>query len=137
MAKCPISIAAVFVLSMALGFVVHGVLLGADYAALQTIFRAPEDSHSYFAYMLIAHAVFAVAFVWIYLQGRADKPWAGQGLRYGLAVAALVTVPMYLIYYAVQPMPGMTVLKQIVFDGISMIILGLAVAGLNRSRVAP
>ncbi len=132
MRKCLLSVVVIFVVSMGLGFIVHGVLLGDDYAALQAIFRTPEDAHNYFAYMLLAHAFFAMAFVWIYLQGRTDRPWAGQGMRYGLAVAALVTLPMYLIYYAVQPMPGMTVLKQIVFDSIGMIILGLIVAWLNR-----
>jgi len=29
-----------------------------------------------------------------------------EGLRFGLAIAALMTVPIYLIYYAVQPWPG-------------------------------
>ncbi|MBC7945226.1 MAG: hypothetical protein H7X91_08205 [Burkholderiales bacterium] len=136
MARLLISIVVIFVLSMVLGYVVHGVLLGDDYTRLQNLFRAPEDAHNYFAYMLLAHVVFAIAFVWIYLQGKAHKPFLMQGLRYGVAVAALVTVPMYLIYYAVQPMPGMTVLKQIAFDGISMIILGVVVAWLNRQPVS-
>jgi hypothetical protein len=55
-----------------------------------------------------------------------------QGVRYGVAVALLATVPMYLIYYAVEPLPGNLVAKQIIFDGIWMVILGLIVAWLYR-----
>jgi len=33
--------------------------------------------------------IFAIAFVRIYLRGREDKPWLGQGLRYGMTMAAL------------------------------------------------
>lgn len=42
---------------------------------------------------MIAHAVMAGAFVWIYRQGVAARPYIGQGLRYGLAVALLTAVP--------------------------------------------
>ena len=43
------------------------------------------------------------------MKGReAGKPPVSQGLRFGLAIAALMTVPIYLIYYAVQPWPGAT-----------------------------
>jgi hypothetical protein len=49
-----------------------------------------------------------------------------------VAVALLATVPMYLIYYAVEPLPGNLVAKQIIFDGIWMVILGVIVAWLYR-----
>jgi hypothetical protein len=37
-----------------------------------------------------------------------------------------------MIYYVVQPMPGSVVVKQIVFDGILMLILGLITAFIYR-----
>jgi hypothetical protein len=37
-----------------------------------------------------------------------------------------------MIYYVVQPMPGFHVVKQIVFDGILVVILGLIVAFMYR-----
>ena len=49
-----------------------------------------------------------------------------------LSPALLTVVPTYLIYYAVQPMPAMTVAKQIVFDGILVVVLGVIVAALYR-----
>jgi hypothetical protein len=62
------------------------------------------------------------------------KPWLGQGLRYGIAIALLTTVPMYLIYYVVQPMPLATVVKQIVFEGALVVLLGALVAFLFRAK---
>jgi hypothetical protein len=57
-------------------------------------------------------------------------------LRFGVAIALLAVVPMYMIYYVVQPMPGDTVIKQIVFDGILTLVLGLVVAFIYRPRAA-
>jgi hypothetical protein len=64
------------------------------------------------------------------------RAWLGQGLRFGLAVACLMAIPYYLIYYSVQPMPGMLVAKQIVFDTIVLMIMGAVVAYLYRSKTA-
>jgi hypothetical protein len=64
--------------------------------------------------------------------GREDKPWLGQGLRFGLAVVVLMTIPTYLIYLAVQPMPEALVAKQIAFDTIAMVVLGIVAAAVNR-----
>ncbi len=132
-----ISVAVMFALSLGLGFVVHGVLLHGDYEQLQNLFRSPDEAQGYFAYMLLAHALIALGFTWIYRQGReAGKPWLGQGVRFGIAVAVLMTIPIYLIYYAVQPMPGPVVAKQIAFDVIAVLIMGIAVAWINRPPTA-
>jgi hypothetical protein len=82
--------------------------------------------------MILAHVLIAVGFVWIYLRGKEEKPYLGQGVRFGLAIIVLVTIPTYLIYYAVQPMPGALVFKQIIFDSIATLIMGVTVAWLNR-----
>jgi hypothetical protein len=131
--KFLISVAGLFVVSMVLGFVVHGLLLGGEYAKLVGgLFRAPEDSQKHFHIMLIAHAVMAVGWTWIYRQGRENKPWLMQGVRFGLGVAVLCAIPNYLIYYAVQPLPSDLVALQIVYDTIASMIMGIAAAALNR-----
>lgn len=125
----------VFLVWMAGGFVVHAVLLHDDYMQLANLFRTEADAHSYFPFMVLAHLVFAGAFVWIYARGVEGKPWLPQGIRFGIAVALLTVVPTYLIYYAVQPMPGMVAVKQMVFDSIVIVILGVIVAALYRQPV--
>ena len=121
-----------FIMSLAIGFFVHEILLGRDYAQLSGLFRPAQEQKNYFPYMLLAHVLFAIAFVWIYIKGRENKPFVMQGVRYGLVIAVLMTIPMYLFYYAVQPMPGGLVLKQIVFDTIGVILMGIVVAWLNK-----
>ena len=128
-----ISVVVLFIVSMVLGMVVHGMLLGADYQKLTpNLFRGEQESQAHFGAMLLAHIFMAVGFTWVYRAGRKDRPWLGQGVRFGIAVAVLATIPGYLIYYAVQPMPLDLVLKQIVFDTIAMIVMGIAAAAVNR-----
>lgn len=42
-----------------------------------------------------------------------------------------MSAPTYLIYYAVQPMPGALVIKQIVLETVAMLVMGVVVALLN------
>ncbi|MCI0421399.1 MAG: hypothetical protein L0312_19605 [Acidobacteria bacterium] len=130
--KLLISVVVIFVVSMGLGFLVHGVLLAPEYAQLPNLFRTPQDAERYFFYMLLAHVLISFGFVWIYLRGRENKPFLAQGVRYGVAIAVLMTIPMYLIYYAVQPMPAPLVCKQIIFDTLGVILMGIVVAWLNK-----
>lgn len=123
----------VFLAWMVGSFIVHGMLLGEDYARLPHLFRPEAESQRYFPLMLLAHVILAGAFVWIYSRGVESAPWAPQGLRFGLAVALLTVVPTYMIYFVVQPMPGGHVVRQIVFDGILILLLGLLVAWLYRT----
>jgi len=122
-----------FVLYMLGGIVVHGILLNADYAATG-LMRPEAESQKMMHLMALAHLSMAGAFVWIYARGAEKaKPWLGQGLRYGLAVAALF-MPIYIIYYVVQPTPGILAVKQVVLDTILTLVLGTAVAWLYRGQ---
>jgi hypothetical protein len=118
-------------------FAVHGVLLRSDYMQLTNLFRVGGDQQKYFPLMILAHVILSGAFAWIYARGVEAKPWMAQGVRFGVAVALLTTVPTYMIYYVVQPMPGNVVIKQMVFDGILMVILGMVAAWLYRDTAAP
>ncbi len=123
-----------FIAYMAGGFIVHHALLGQDYMALPSLFRSEQDAQPIFYLMIIAHVIMAGAFTWIYARGVENRPWLGQGLRFGLAVSLLCVVPLYMIYYVVQPMPGILTVKQIVFDTIMTLALGAIVAFLYRGQ---
>lgn len=127
-----ISFAVMFVLAMAIGVAVHGMLLSPDYLKLTRLFRPEADAQHYLWAMLLAHAFIAFAFTWVYFRGRESRPFFGQGVRYGLAIALLTCIPTYLIYYAVQPLPGDLVVKQIVFDTIGYVVMGVVLAWINR-----
>jgi hypothetical protein len=123
----------VFIAWMAGSFIVHGALLHDDYARLPHLFRPETEAQGHLPLMVLAHVILAGAFVWIYSRGVENRPWLSQGARFGLAVALLTVVPMYLIYYVVQPMPGTMAVKQIVYDSILVVLLGILVATLYRT----
>jgi hypothetical protein len=130
--KLVISVVVVFVLSMAFGFLVHGTILHGEYAKLPNLMRSPESAREVFWVMALATLCFAIGFAWMYIRGREAKPWLGQGVRFGIAVALVATIPMFLINYAVMPFPSDLVAQQVVYETITAVIMGIVVAWLNR-----
>ena len=112
MKRIVISSVALFVTSMLLGFVVHAMLLHGDYEA-SGLMRALEDQNTKFPFMLLAHVMIAFGFTLIYRRGREDRPWLGQGVRFGLLWSCASLIPTYLIYYAVMPFELVLISKQI------------------------
>ena len=122
------------VASLMEGFVVHGLFLGADYARLPSLYRPEAQAQNYFGYMLFAHLLIGIGLTWIYQRGHeAGKGVLAQGARFGLAMAVVATIPTFLIYFAVMPVPSDLVAQQIVFDSIGIVGLGVLVAWLNKS----
>jgi hypothetical protein len=129
--KLIISAVVMFVLAWGLSFVVHGIVLSADYAATAGM-RPPAEAQKLMHWMILAQALFGIAFAWVYAQGREDKPWLAQGWRYGIAIALLTVIPTYLIYHVVTPVPFVLAIKQIVYDTVRVVLMGLAAAWINR-----
>lgn len=127
----------VSIAAMLLDFLIHARLLQGDYDAMIPggLMRTAEDQAHYMPYMLVAHLLIGFGLTWLYRQGVDNgKPALGQGLRFGAAVAVMSTIPGYLIYYAVQPLPAALVHKQMIFSTIAMLLLGLLLAWLNPGR---
>jgi len=129
--KLVVSVVAIFVLSMAAGFLIHGTILHGDYAKLPFM-RSESAARSLFGFMILANFLFACGFSWIYARGHEARPWLGQGVRYGIAVTLLYVMPMYLIYYVVMPFPSDVVAQQIALEAIGTVILGIVVAWIHR-----
>ncbi len=128
-----ISFAAVLVVSMLLGFVVHGAILASDYEELTSVMRPAAEQEARFGFMVGAHFILAFGLAWLYRGGRdADKPWLGQGVRFGIAFALAASVPIYLIYHTVAQFPLDLALKQVVLESLSSIVLGVTLAFVNK-----
>jgi len=127
--------AILFIAANIFGFVVHGLLLQGDYAATPQLLRTQDDANRHFVYMLVGFASSAAALVWIYGNGQ-SRPWLGQGIRFGIAVWMLTSLPWFLTYYAVQPWPGAVVAKQISFELVTVLLMGIINAGLHRRESA-
>ena len=46
------------------------------------------------------------------------------------ALGSELAIPSFVIAYAVQPVPGMLVMKQVLFEGVDKILLGILTAAL-------
>lgn len=128
-----ISVLVLFVASMTFDFVVHAVLLKADYATEPALMRKEADAQRHFPALLLAHVLVAAGVTAIYRHGReAGKPWLGQGFRFGVWFAIAACVPGFLIYYAVEPVGLAVAIKQMCFGGIATVLVGIVAAGLNK-----
>ena len=133
-----VSVVVIFIVSILGGMLVHGTILAEAYSKLANagIYRTPEQAHPLMGFMMLANLSYAIGLTWIYRTGRDNRPWMGQGFRFGLAVAALTTIPMFLIYYVVTPMPSDVVAQQIVLDTIVTVVVCMILAFVNRDPVA-
>ncbi len=131
MKQVVISSVVLFIVSMLLGFAIHVGLLGADYEA-SGLMRTLEDQNSKFGFNLFAHVMISVGFTLIYRRGREDKPWLAQGVRLGLLWSCASSIPTYLIYHAVMPFELVLISKQIAFDTVAIVLLGVVVAAVNK-----
>jgi hypothetical protein len=119
--------------TFASGFVVHGLILAGDYKPLMgNLMRTEEGAMGLFHFMVLAHIIMGFGAAWIYRQGVTEGAWLTQGVRFGIAAAAISVIPMYMIFYVVQPTAGMLAVKQIIFDTISWVIVGIVLAVINK-----
>lgn len=77
-----------------------------------------------------------VAFVILFM-AKEEKPWVGQGIRYGILITLFTVVPSTLNDYVVYNLPHTLVLHWMIAGLISLILMGLAVAAiLKKPRAA-
>ena len=124
--------AVIFVAATLFGYVIHGLLLEEEYAAVERLFR-PEPE---FAWLLAGNLSFACAVA--YLSISIDRGGARlvEGIRVGLLLWFLWAVPIFLIDYASQPLPGTLIAKQVGLELIDMIALGVLAMLMARRKTA-
>ena len=124
------TIIVVFIVANFFGFLIHAVLLKADYMPIAGYYRPRGEEKMLF--ISLAYLAFAIGSVWVYAKGVENKSWLGQGIRFGIAMWLILAVPSFFIAYAVQPAPGMLMAKQVLFEGAAKILLGILTAALYR-----
>lgn len=130
MKKFILTVIVVFIVANLMGFLIHAYLLQADYMAIKEHYR-PEGQEK-MIFINLAYVSFAIGSVWVYAKGVEDKPWLGQGIRFGIAMALVLAIPSFFIAYAVQPVPSALMVKQIMFETVDKILLGIITAALYR-----
>jgi hypothetical protein len=131
--KLILAVIAAFLISFVWGFLAHGMLLRPEYAQLPALFRPDSEAMAYLPYLFLSHLVKGFAFAWVYRQGiTPGVPWLLQGFRFGIIASLLIVVPLYLVYFAVQPVPATVVTKQMLADTVGTMLMALAVAFILR-----
>jgi hypothetical protein len=125
---------AAFVTSVVLNFVVHGLILSADYSALQAVYRPPAPDVSSFGLLLFAQLIMAGAMATLYPFGLEKRPYIGQGVRFGLLAACVSVVPLTLINYAVTRITFSLAIKQVVLEAVVVVAMGVAIAWVHRNE---
>jgi hypothetical protein len=125
-----LTIIVVFIVANLTGFFIHAIWLRQDYMVVAQHYR-PEGQEK-LIWIILAYLSFAIGSVWVYAKGVEAKPWLGQGLRFGIAMWLVLTIPSFFIAYAVQPVPAILMAKQVITEGVDKILLGIITAALYR-----
>lgn len=128
--KFILTVVVILIVANITGFLIHAILLKADYMAIASQYRPMGQEKMLF--ITLAYLSFAIGSVWIYTKGVENKPWLGQGIRFGIAMWLILAIPSFFIAYAVQPLPMMLMVKQVLFEGADKILLGIITAALYR-----
>lgn len=119
-----------------LGYIGHQLLLGRDYALIEPIMRNKADMQAHMPFALVSALCFSGAFVWIFSHFRGGGPWLARGIRFGLAIWAVASVPLYLTNYTIEPWPGIFVIKILAWEVLAAMILGILTAALAKNDSA-
>ncbi|MEN1939902.1 hypothetical protein WCE41_01550 [Luteimonas sp. MJ246] len=121
--------------ALLIGFLVHGLLLRPDYQALAQLYRSPEQANAHAAWIIPAYLSLGLAMTWLYRRMPAsDGVDLTRGARFGLAVALVSYVPWHVLAFVGQPLPLALMLRQVAFDLVAMVLLGMLLAWLQPHR---
>ena len=131
-----LSCGAVFLIVFSYDFVLHNIMLKADYVVTGYLWRSPEDMPKYFGALLFGQLLLSFAFCATYAFLLRARAGACTGLIYGLLAGLLLCGPNF-IFHAVQPMPLDLVLKWTVGRVIQTALAGLVLGKLYRPEPIP
>lgn len=128
-----------FLILVVAGFLIHSVWLGPTYRAMRVAgmsFRA-EDAMMHKVWIIwLSDLVYALLFVWIYARGMENKPWVGQGIRYGIIATLFTLVPSSMNEYVAYNLPYALVLKWMLSGLVVLVLTGLVVAAICKKSQA-
>ena len=127
------AIAVGFVVSEVLAIVVHGVLLNAEYEPFRgSLLRSGASWQMVF--LSAAHLLYVSALVWIFVRAPFDGAVAIRGTKLGVLGWMAGQAPVWLLWYGEQPWPGQLLIKQLVLEFVSSIVIGITIAAIARRQ---
>ncbi len=121
-----------FVVQLAGLFLIHSVLLRQDYVDTAAVWRPREAQIMRAWAMLLAVLIYAIGAVLVYVRGVEQKPWMGQGIRFGILLAMVAVVYGSLSGWVILPIPHVLVVKWILSESLLSVVFVLAVAAIYK-----
>ena len=125
------AIGAAFLVSQILAVLVHGFILGSAYGPYYGRLLRSEPGWQMLL-LPVAHLSFVWALVWIAGRLGLRGSVGVQGLKLGLLGWLMGQAPLWLLWYAEQPWPGDLVVKQLVLELASSLVIGLTISAVAR-----
>jgi len=132
--KTIVAIVTGFVVQLVGLLLIHSVLLKQDYLDTASVWRGREAQVARAWAMLLAILFYVIGAVFVYMRGVERKPWMGQGVRFGVLLAAVAVVYGSLSGWVILPIPHMLAEKWIVYESILSVVFGLVVAAICQPK---
>lgn len=126
-----ITVIAAYAVVSVTDYLIHQVILKADYLATKNLWRSAEEMKLLFKWILVAELMTAAGLTVVWIKGFAAtaKPTCALGFGTFAGLLATAYVPMF---HAVMPIPGMLCVKWIVFGVLQSIFVSLVLYALTR-----
>lgn len=127
----------VYIVNMVLNFIIHGGILESTYSSpeMSGLMR-PENEMAANTWIHFVSGLFvSFFFVFIFSKGYENKGII-EGVRYGLYIGLMMSVPMAYDSYAVYPIPYSLALQWFLYGVVQYIILGVVAALLYKPKAA-
>jgi hypothetical protein len=124
-----------FVILFVAGFLVHSVWLGDTYRQMRDSgfsFRPLEVMNHKLWIIFVSDFLYSLLFAWVYARGMEQKPWLGQGIRFGIVATLFTVVPSALNDYVVYNLPYKLVLVWMAAGLVTLILMALSVAAVLK-----
>jgi len=122
-----------FVLINIANYVIHQVLLGADYASQDKLWRTgPEIADKMWIFQVI-FLVQAYFLSFLFSRGYEGTGWV-EGLRYGVIMGIFLKIPEAYSQFVVLPISYSLALKTFAYGMIEMVILGCVLGFIYQKK---
>jgi hypothetical protein len=128
-----------FIILLVSGFLIHGIWLAKTYQEMRAAgmtFRPEADMMHKMWVIWVSDLIYAFLFVFVYARGAENKPWAGQGIRFGIIATFFTLVPSTLNDYLVYNIPYTLAVKWMISGLVVLILMGLVVAAMCKKSPA-
>ena len=126
-----LTILVAFVTVWVTDFLIHGVWLSATYGETKQLWRPEAEMLAKMPFMLLGQLLVATSFTLIFAACVAEKRCLSGTLKYSACIGVM-TGGAQIIMYAVQPFPGLLVVKWCVAYLVQALVLGTIVHNVYR-----